>query len=109
MTPEKTVFQKIIDRELPATILYEDEKVIAILDIFPKATGHFLVIPKKFSVNLIDIEEEDFIYLISTARRLAKEQIAVLGVSGFRLIVNSGAKAKQVVFHTHVHILPAEE
>lgn len=106
---EKTIFESIIARDLPATIIYEDERVIAFLDIFPQAPGHFLVVPKRFSTNLIDIEEDDFLYLISTARRLAKEEIKRLGVSGFRLIVNSGSKAKQVIFHTHIHIVPAKE
>lgn len=106
---EKTIFEKIIDRELPSTVLYEDDRVIAILDIYPQTPGHFLVIPKLHSVNLIDIDEDTFLYLMSTARRLARQRIAEMGVSGFRLIVNNGARAKQVVFHTHVHIVPALE
>lgn len=104
---EKTIFEKIIDKELPANVLYEDDRVIAIYDINPKTEGHFLVIPKKHSRNLKDIDEQDFQYAISKARELALEEIKKLGVDGFRLIINNEASSKQVVFHTHIHIIPS--
>lgn len=109
MKKEKTIFQKIIDREAPAEIIYEDEIVIVIYDAFPVEPGHFLVIPKKFSVNLIDIDEQTFLYCMSIARKIAKEKIKEWKVDGFRLIINNGKNAKQVVFHTHIHIVPAKK
>nr|WP_318034613.1 HIT domain-containing protein [Mesomycoplasma lagogenitalium] len=103
------LFLKIINRELPADILYEDDKVIAFLDIKPVRKGHFLVIPKNYSRNLISIKEDDFIYLMTKSRELALEQIKKLNVKGFQLIVNNEPEAKQVVFHTHVHIIPSDK
>ncbi|SYV89626.1 HINT (histidine triad nucleotide-binding protein) family member, partial [Metamycoplasma alkalescens] len=70
---EKDIFQRIIDREIPATILYEDADVIAFLDIKPVQKGHFLVVHKEFSRNLYDIEEKDLLKLVSKARELALE------------------------------------
>lgn len=104
-----TIFQKIINKEAPAQILFENKKVIAFYDINPKAKGHFLVIPKTYSRNLKTIKEKDMIYLFRIARKLALKEIKKLGVDGFRLIVNNETSAKQVVFHTHVHIIPSEK
>lgn len=106
---QEKLFKKIINRELPSDILYEDERVIAFKDINPVTDGHFLVVPKQFSVNLFDIEEEDFLYLISKARELALQTISQLGVDGFQLHVNNGKEAGQKVFHTHIHIIPAKK
>ncbi|MGY6172344.1 histidine triad protein HinT [Candidatus Mycoplasma pogonae] len=106
---EKTIFQKIIDREIPSEIIYEDDKVIAIKDIKPVREGHFLVIPKNHSTNLIDIEEQDFLYTMSKARELALKIIKDMGVAGFNLVVNNHADAGQEVFHTHIHIVPSHK
>ena len=102
----KDTFQRIIDREIPATIIYEDDKAIAFLDIDPEEKGHFLVVPKQFSENLFDIDEETFAYIFPLARKLALQQIKKLNASGFRLIVNNGESAGQAVFRTHIHIIP---
>ncbi len=103
-----TIFQKIINRELPANIIYEDDKVIAILDIEPATTGHTLVIPKTFSRNLKDITKEDLSYVMSKAQDIALKLINILDVDGFQLHVNNEKSSKQVVFHTHVHIIPTQ-
>lgn len=105
---EKTIFQKIIDKEADAKILFENKKVIAFYDINPKTKGHFLVVPKVFSRNLKTIKEKDMTYLFKIARKLALKEIKKLNVEGFRLIVNNEPCSKQVVFHTHVHIIPSE-
>ncbi|MBG0730694.1 histidine triad protein HinT [Mycoplasma sp. 'Moose RK'] len=102
----KELFLKIIDRELPAKIIFEDEKVIAFLDKFPASPGHFLVVPKKYSRNLFTISDEDLAYLMQKARQLALEQIKELGATGFKLLVNNEKSAAQTIFHTHVHIIP---
>lgn len=106
---EDSVFERIIKREAPAEILYEDDKLIAFLDKYPRAPGHFLVVPKLRSTNLIDIDEATYLHLMKVSRQLAIEQMERLKVSGFKLVVNNGAKADQVIFHTHIHIIPALE
>ncbi|AWX42973.1 HINT (histidine triad nucleotide-binding protein) family member [Metamycoplasma cloacale] len=106
---EKDTFQRIIDREIPATIIYEDADVIAFNDIKPMNKGHFLVVSKTFSENLYDIEEEDLVYLITKARSIALEVTKKLNATGFKLLINNNESAGQVIFRTHVHIIPFYE
>ncbi len=103
-----TIFEKIINRELPADIIYEDDRIIAILDLFPNTTGHTLVIPKAFSKNLIDIKKDDLMYIMDKAQDIALALIKVLDVDGFQLHVNNEKSSGQEVFHTHVHIIPTQ-
>lgn len=102
---EKGIFEKIIDREIPADIVYEDEGYLAFKDIAPRAPAHLLVIPKKRSNRLdalLDDEGEAALgKLIATAIRVARAQ----KVPDFRLVVNVGEGGGQEVPHTHVHIL----
>lgn len=101
----ETLFTKIINRELPADIVYEDEHCIAIKDIAPKAPVHLLVIPRKPIARLVDASEEDKA-LLGHVMLAAGEIARQAGVDeAFRLIVNNGAKAGQTVFHLHLHIL----
>ncbi|MDI4567473.1 MAG: HIT family protein [Mycoplasma sp.] len=102
----KDVFSKIIDRELPANIIYEDDKVIAILDAYPVTEGHFLVIPKKYSTNLFDVGDEELVYAIKKARELAVQRCKDNKSLHFKLLINSGEKAEQTVMRTHIHIIP---
>lgn len=99
-----TIFQKIINREIPADFVYEDDEVCAFRDINPQAPTHILVIPKKPIVSVATMEEDDA-QLIGTlmyrAGCIAKEQ----QLSDYRLVINNGAGAGQTVFHLHVHIL----
>lgn len=104
-----SIFNKIIAKEIPADIIYEDDKVIAFKDIKPIRPGHFLVVPKTFSENFYDITEEDLSYLVSKARLLAVKVTKDMGVSGFNIIVNNGSSAGQEVFHTHVHVVPSDK
>ena len=78
------------------------------MDVNPKAFGHFLVIPKVFSRNLITIENEDLKNLIVKARKIACEVIKKLKVDGFQLIINNESSGHQEVFYTHIHIIPAD-
>ncbi|WP_412031750.1 histidine triad protein HinT [Metamycoplasma buccale] len=103
---EKDTFQRIIDREIPATIIYEDDDVIAFNDIKPVNKGHFLVVPKEFSKNLYEIEDTTLQNLIVIARKLALNQVEKLGATGFRLVVNNEESAGQAIFRTHIHIIP---
>jgi histidine triad (HIT) family protein len=100
-----TIFAKIIAREIPAKIVYEDELCLAFHDVNPQAPVHVLLIPKKEIPRLIDAKVEDQAllgHLMITANKIAQQ----LGVGdAFRLAVNNGADAGQSVFHLHLHIL----
>lgn len=100
-----TLFSKIIQREIPADIVFEDEHCLAFRDINPQASTHVLLIPKKEIPRLADATAGDQVllgHLMLTAVRIARE----LGAGeAFRLVVNNGAQAGQSVFHLHLHIL----
>ena len=100
-----TLFEKIINKEIPADIIYEDEISIVIKDISPQAPTHLLIIPKKVIPKLSDASKEDKDisgHLMLLAGRIAEE----LGLDEtFRLVVNNGAAAGQSVFHLHLHLL----
>ena len=100
-----TLFEKIINKEIPADILYEDDISIVIKDISPQAPTHLLIIPKKVIPKLSDATDEDqnvLGHLMLVAGKIADE----LGLDEtFRLVVNNGAKAGQSVFHLHIHLL----
>ncbi|MBW0594659.1 HIT family protein [Mycoplasmopsis anatis] len=100
------VFKKIIDREIPATIVYEDDIVIAFLDAYPEKPGHFLVVPKSESKNIIENTDEEFIHAMKVVRKLINERLIKNGISDFKIQVNTGSKAGQTVFHTHIHVIP---
>jgi histidine triad (HIT) family protein len=98
-----TIFERIIAREIPSSIVFEDEHHIAFKDIAPRAPIHVLVVPKKVSSRLDEIGDAlELGRLFATANTVAKDH---LGLADYRLVVNVGAGAGQVVFHTHVHIM----
>lgn len=103
------LFEKIINKEIKSNIIYEDEKVIAFMDINPKSPGHFLVVPKIHSTNLIDIDDKDLEYLMVKSKELANIQIDKMNVSGYNIIINNGKEAGQEIFHTHVHVIPSKK
>lgn len=101
-----SVFTKIINRELPATIVYEDDDVIAFVPLKLQASVHLLIVPKKEIPTVNDITDEDLLVLgklFLVAKKLAKEN----GISetGYRLVVNVNEDAGQSVFHLHMHLL----
>lgn len=100
-----TIFAQIIDRQIPADIVYEDEACLAFRDVNPQAPVHILVIPKQPIARLVDASADHQALLgrlLLTANQVAREQ----GVGdAFRLVVNNGAEAGQSVFHLHLHIL----
>jgi len=101
----KTLFEKIIDKEIPAEIIYEDEISIVIKDINPQAPTHLLIIPKKVIPKLSDASDDDQAVL-GHLMLIAKDISNQLGLDEtFRLVVNNGAKAGQSVFHLHIHLL----
>ena len=103
---DKTIFEKIIDKEIESTLLYEDDQVIAIEDINPVAPTHILIIPKKkiATINEIGPEERPLIgHMIFIARNIAKE--AGIDESGYRLVFNTNEDGAQSVYHIHLHLL----
>ena len=105
----ETIFQKIIDKDIPADIIYEDEKSLVFKDINPVAPTHILIIPKKQIEKISDAEQTDqdlLGHLLIVAGKVARQ----LGVeNAFRLVVNNGAGAQQTVFHLHIHLIAERE
>lgn len=102
---EKTIFEKIIDGELPSEKLFENERLLAIRDINPAAPVHLLIITKQPISSLQAMKEEELTLLpevVSLAQKLA-EQEGVEG--GYRLLTNIGAEAGQTIFHLHFHLI----
>ncbi|HEU63760.1 MAG: Purine nucleoside phosphoramidase [Candidatus Anoxychlamydiales bacterium] len=100
-----TIFEKIINKEIPATILYEDDTVIAIKDKFPKAPVHLLIISKKVIPSFQHIEKNDLPIIgrmIEVSQKLAKEFKVE---KAYRLLTNVGESAGQSIFHLHFHLL----
>ncbi len=101
----KTIFERIIDREIPAQIVFEDEHCLAFRDVHPQAPTHVLVIPKRVIRSVAEIEPTDTVlvgHLLWVCRRVA--ELLELG-TGFRVVANSGADAGQSVDHLHFHVL----
>ena len=99
-----TIFKKIIDKEIPADVVYEDDQCLAFRDVNPCAPTHILVIPKREIAQLDQMSAEDaplMGHLMYVATLVAKQE----KLSGFRLVVNSGASAGQSVFHLHLHVI----
>ena len=100
-----TIFGKIIRREIPADIVYEDDRALAFKDINPQAPTHILVIPKKNITNLDAATPEDLDllgHLLLTVKKVAEQA----GLSnGYRVVINNGTDAGQTVYHMHFHIL----
>jgi len=102
---EETIFSKIINKEMPAEIVFENDKVIAIQDIAPKAPVHLLIMPKKPIKDVQSVEPGDLELIgecIKVAQQLAKEYETE---GGYRLLTNNGPSAGQSVFHLHFHLL----
>lgn len=103
-----TIFEKIIAREIPAKIAYEDDRYLAFHDIQPQAPVHVLVVPKKVIPTINDITPADA-ELVGGLFLVASRVMNGLGHSDFRTVFNCGAKAQQTVFHLHLHCLAGRE
>jgi len=102
----ETIFSKIIRKEIPATIVYEDDELLAFNDISPKAPIHILIIPKKEipTVNDIELQDAELIgKIILAAKKISKEK--GIAESGYRLVFNCNKDAGQEVFHLHCHLI----
>jgi histidine triad (HIT) family protein len=109
MADPDCLFCKIVAGELPATIVAEDERTIAFMDINPATRGHALVIPRAHARDLYDVDPEDLAAVAVAAQRLAARVRDNLGADGVNLLNSSGAAAWQTVFHFHVHVIPRYE
>ncbi len=105
-TGETCVFCRIIRRDLPAEILYEDENIISILDIRPIHFGHALVIPKRHCSDFLSVPEDDLRDVIHITQRVARALVTGLNLEGFNIFSNNGTIAGQSIFHFHMHITP---
>jgi histidine triad (HIT) family protein len=102
-----TIFSKIINKEIPADIVYESEKILAFKDISPKAPVHVLIIPKEEISQVTEIDGKKHSELLGemfdAANKIAKEM--KIDKDGFRLVINNGKKGGQEVYHLHLHLL----
>ncbi len=109
MADPDCIFCKILAGEIPASIVDEDERTIAFMDIAPATRGHALVIPRAHATDLLSVPAEDLQAVALAARRLAGLVKEHLGASGVNLLNSCGAAAWQSVFHFHVHVIPRYE
>lgn len=104
-----TIFGKIIEKKIPADIVFENDRIIAIKDIYPKAPVHLLIMPKKEVAKLQDLQKED-LHLISEIVSVAQDLAIEFGIQDhYRLLTNNGEEAGQSVFHLHFHLLGGKQ
>lgn len=103
---DQNIFARILRGELPAIKVYEDDQVLAFMDIMPQADGHTLVVPKAPAITLLDLDPEAAAYTIQIVQKVAKAIEKGLGIDGIVLMQLSGAAAGQTVPHIHFHLVP---
>ncbi len=106
MGDPECIFCKIVAGELPATIVDQDERTVAFMDIAPATHGHALVVPREHAPDLLSVEPEDLQAVALAARRLAARATEALGADGVNLLNSCGGAAWQTVFHFHIHVIP---
>jgi histidine triad (HIT) family protein len=109
MADPNCIFCKIVAGELPATIVDEDERTVAFMDINPANRGHVLVVPREHSADLLSVGRDDLLAATLAAQRLAARAKERLGADGVNLVNSCGAVAWQSVFHFHIHVIPRYE
>ncbi|MDQ1299813.1 MAG: histidine triad family protein [Patescibacteria group bacterium] len=100
------IFCQIVERDAPATIVFENEAVLGILPIEPITEGHTLIIPKKHSTNVLDMDQADLIEVTKISQELGRQILVQQNASGLNLLHAAGEDAQQSVFHTHFHLVP---
>jgi histidine triad (HIT) family protein len=105
MAAGKTIFKRILDKEIPADLVYEDDRCIAIRDINPQAPTHVLVIPRQELVSLVEAKEADGALLGHLLLVAAKLAVKLGLINGYRTVINCGRDGGQSVDHLHVHLL----
>ena len=109
MSDEPTIFGKIIDGDIPCHKVYEDEHVLAFLDVGPLSKGHTLVIPKERKAFLHELSDASSAAIGRVLPRLARAILAATGATDYNVLQNNGTAAHQVVMHVHFHIIPRYE
>ena len=102
-------FARILRGEFPCHKVYEDDHVLAFLDIMPRAPGHTLVIPKAPARNILDISEEDYLHVARTTRKIARAAMTAFKADGITVQQFNETAGGQVVFHLHVHVMPRHD
>lgn len=102
----ETVFDKILAGDIPCHRVYEDEHVLAFLDVGPLADGHTLVIPKERQAQLHELSDESAAALGRALPRIARAVLAATGARSYNVLQNNGAEAHQAVMHVHFHVIP---
>jgi histidine triad (HIT) family protein len=105
----ENIFSKIIKGVLPAHKIYEDDKVLAFLDIMPRAPGHALVIPKHPARNILDVPPEELAHVVKVAQKIAQAGMKAFDADGVTVQQFNEPAGGQVVFHLHVHVIPRHE
>lgn len=100
------IFCKIINKEIPSNIVYEDDKFLAFLDIAKATNGHTILIPKKHSKNILECDDETLSEMIVVAKKIALNLTSKLGADGCNILTNCNEVAGQTCFHFHIHIIP---
>ncbi len=103
------IFAKILRGEMPCYEVFQDDMTLAFLDIMPRVDGHALVIPKAPSRNILDIAPADIAAVMATAQKIARAQMKAFAADGITIQQFSETAGGQLVFHTHVHILPRHD
>jgi histidine triad (HIT) family protein len=102
----ETIFGKILRGEIPCHRIYEDDKVLAFLDVNPIARGHLLVIPKEPAATIDQLSDDSSAAIGRVLPRLARAMLAATGATAFNVLQNNGVEAHQAVHHVHFHIIP---
>ncbi len=100
------IFCKIVKKEIPADFVYENDKIVAFLDVMPINPGHTLVVPKEHHVDMLETPDDVLSDIITRTKKIASAIIKAVKADGFNIGVNTKPAAGQAVFHTHFHIIP---
>ena len=103
---DNCIFCKIVKGEIPSTKIYEDSKILAFLDIAPVNIGHTLVIPKEHFINIYDTPEEILANMAKVAKKISQALKTQVGADGINVTMNNEKAAGQIIFHTHIHVIP---
>ncbi len=103
------IFCKIIEGKAPCTKIFENDLVVAFLDIFPITAGHTLVVPKEHSKNILELSEKPMEEIFKAIQKVGAAQMKALGAGGFNVLQSNNPAAGQVVFHTHFHVVPRKD
>jgi len=104
--PSDNIFGKILRGEIPSTEVYSDTHVYCFLDLYPQNPGHTLVIPRNYSENVCEADEDDVVLCLRAVRRLTSAVKAATGAKGVTVVANMGREAGQMVEYLHFHVIP---